>query len=75
MMDDLQYLKLDRKQVLFSWALSHMMRGAGIAAAFVLILGLGLYALYGLGHLLPAASRETPPPMGVLIVDMPTAIV
>ena len=74
-MDNLDYAKLTRKQVLFGWALVQMSRGAGIAAACVIVLGLGLYALYGIGLLLPAESRETPPPMGALIVDMPTAFV
>jgi hypothetical protein len=74
MMDDLQYLKLNRKQVLFGWALGQMARGAGLAGAFVVALGIALYALYGIGHLLPAESRETPPPLGALIVDMRTDV-
>jgi Intrinsic membrane protein PufX len=72
MNDDLHYLTLSRKQMLYSWGLSQMLRGAGIAAALVLVLAFALYALYGVGLLLPAESRETPAPMGAVA---PTAIV
>jgi Intrinsic membrane protein PufX len=75
MNDDLHYLTLSRKQMLYSWGLSQMLRGAGIAAALLIVLGLCLYALYGIGLLLPAESRETPAPMGAVIVVAPTAIV
>ena len=75
-MSDKPYYEEDSHgRMLRGWVLSQMMRGAGLAGVFVLVLGLGLYALYGLGHLLPAESRETPAPMGAVIVVQTTAYV
>jgi Intrinsic membrane protein PufX len=69
------YAEDSHGRMLRAWVLGQMMRGAGLAAVFVLVLGLGLYALYGIGLLLPAESRETPAPMGAVIVMQPTAYV
>ena len=75
MNDDLHYLSITRKQLLYTWVLSQMARGAGWAAAFVIVLGFVLWAIYGIGLLLPAESRETPAPMGALIQPLTTAFV
>jgi hypothetical protein len=75
MNDDLHYMSVTRKQMLFTWVLAQMARGAGLAAAFLIVLGLVLWAIYGIGLLLPAESRETPAPMGAVVVAVPTAFV
>jgi Intrinsic membrane protein PufX len=75
MMDnDLHYLSVSRKQLLYTWVFAQMARGAGWAAAFVIVLGLALWAIYGVGLLLPAESRETPAPMGALIQPLTTDV-
>jgi Intrinsic membrane protein PufX len=75
MNEDFQNLTVSRKQVIYLWVLSQMARGAGLAAMAVIVLGLGLYALYGIGLLLPAESRETPAPMGAVTLPVTTAVV
>jgi hypothetical protein len=74
MSDKPYYAEESHGRMLRSWALGQMLRGAGLAGVFVLVLGLGLYALYGLGLLLPAESRETPAPLGALIVEVPADV-
>ena len=66
-MTDKPYWEESPRQALRSWVLGQMLRGAGYGALFVVTIGLFLYAVWGLGLLLPEASRETPPPMGFLI--------
>jgi Intrinsic membrane protein PufX len=75
MSDDLHYINISRKQVLYTWILAQMARGAGWAAAFVIVLGLVLWAIYGVGLLLPAETRETPAPMGAVAVPLTTEVV
>ncbi|MDG1472084.1 MAG: RC-LH1 core complex protein PufX [Ascidiaceihabitans sp.] len=42
--------------------LALMLKGAGYAAAFCLVLVFGIWTLYGIGNLLPDESRETEDP-------------
>jgi Na+/H+ antiporter NhaC len=63
------YMMESRSEMLRGWVLAQMMRGAGYAAVVVLGVALVIWAIYGVGLLLPAESRETPPPMGAL--EMP----
>jgi hypothetical protein len=73
MADD--YFQTSRRTNLTAWITGEMLRGAGWAAAFVIAVGLVLWAIYGVGLLLPAESRETPDPMAALqtLRDMVTA--
>jgi hypothetical protein len=63
------YMSEDRAQMLRGWVLAQMLRGAGWAASAVLGVALVIWVIYGIGLLLPAESRDTPPPMGAL--EMP----
>jgi Intrinsic membrane protein PufX len=58
----------DEKKIehLTYWVTGQMLKGAGLAAGFLLVLGFAIWAIYGLGLLLPAESRETPDPMAAL---------
>ena len=60
MSDD--YFREGRMTSLAFWGLGQMLKGAGMAAAFVIAIGLSLWVLYAVGLLLPAESRETPDP-------------
>jgi Intrinsic membrane protein PufX len=64
MADD--YFQTSRRTNLTAWISIEMLRGAGWAATIVIAIGLVLWAIYGVGLLLPAASRETPDPMAAL---------
>lgn len=61
-MSDKPYYHESETSQLRSWVLSQMMRGAGYAAILVLGLGLFLFALYGIGLLLPEESKQAPSP-------------
>ena len=61
MMSD-DYFQEGRTTSLVYWALGQMMKGAGMAAAFVIAIGLILWALYGVGLLLPEDSKTAPDP-------------
>jgi Intrinsic membrane protein PufX len=52
----------DPREVLRTWILMQMLRGAGYAAVVVFGAGLIMYALYLFGLLLPPESKEAPPP-------------
>ncbi len=55
---------------LLFWGLGQMMRGAAYAAAFTVAIGFVLWAIYGLGLLLPEESRQTPSPYGAVVVEV-----
>jgi Intrinsic membrane protein PufX len=61
-MSDNDYFREGRFASIAYWGLGQMMKGAGMAAAFVVTIGLVLGVLYGIGLLLPAESRDTPDP-------------
>lgn len=52
----------DTTTALRSWILWNMLRGMGWAAAFVLAIGLTLGAIWAVGQLLPAESKQQPSP-------------
>ncbi len=56
------YFRETRSTNLAFWGLGQMMRGAGMAAAFVVAIGLVLWALYAVGLLLPEESKQAPDP-------------
>ena len=58
--------------MLRTWVLRQMLRGAGYGAALVIGVGLFLAVVYGVSCLLPAESKQAPPPMGSLIVAVTT---
>jgi hypothetical protein len=64
MADD--YFQTSRRASLTTWVTGEMLRGAGWAALVLIVIGLALWAIYGVGLLLPAESRETPDPMAAL---------
>jgi hypothetical protein len=57
-----EYFREGRFASIAYWGLGQMMKGAGMAAAFVLAIGLVLGVIYAIGLLLPAESRDTPDP-------------
>ncbi|TAG22260.1 MAG: hypothetical protein EAZ40_08280 [Rhodobacterales bacterium] len=61
-MSDNDYFREGRFASIAYWGLGQMMKGAGMAAAFVVMIGLVLGVLYNIGLLLPAESRDTPDP-------------
>ncbi len=61
----------DRRIHIRYWVLGQMLAGAGKAALFVLVLGFGLYALYLMSLLLPAESKQAPPPMPTSMLEQP----
>ncbi|MFP5479243.1 MAG: RC-LH1 core complex protein PufX [Alphaproteobacteria bacterium] len=60
MSDD--YFREGRTTSLVYWGLGQMLKGAGMAAAFLVAIGLVLAVIYGAGLLLPSESRDTPDP-------------
>ena len=56
-----------------NWILSEMLRGAGLAALFVVSIGLVLGAIWAVGQLLPEDSKNAPPPMpySSLVIEAP----
>jgi Intrinsic membrane protein PufX len=74
MADD--YFQTSRRTNLTAWVSLEMLRGAGWAAAFLIAIGLVLWAIYGVGLLLPAESRETPDPMAsIQMLQGPVAVI
>lgn len=59
-----------------SWVLARMLEGAGWAAVFVVGLGVVLWALYGIGLLLPEESKTAPDPnqRGAIMVPATTDV-
>lgn len=64
MSDD--YFDEGRTANLTYWGLGQMMKGAGMAAVFVIGIGVLLGIVWVIGQLLPAASKENPSPYGAL---------
>ncbi len=57
------YYETDRRGQIFNFVLSEMLRGGLYAALFLLSIVAVLYAIWGLGLLLPEDSKTAPPPM------------
>ncbi len=62
------YMTEGRTQMLRGWVLAQMLRGAGWAAMVVVGVVVTIWIIYGIGLLLPEQSRETPAPMGALVL-------
>jgi hypothetical protein len=60
------YFSESKQTSLVYWSLGHMLKGALYAAAFLLAIGIFLWAIYLIGLLLPEESRQTPSPYGAL---------
>ena len=71
MSDD--YFNEGRTANIAFWGLGQMLKGAGLAAAFVVSIGLVMWAIYGVGPLLPEESRQTPDPMPRSSLEQPLA--
>ncbi|MBU9696493.1 RC-LH1 core complex protein PufX [Rhodobacteraceae bacterium HSP-20] len=61
------YLQQKPGSALRSWALYQMMAGAGWAALFLLSIAAILFAVWGIGLLLPEESKQAPDPNAFLI--------
>lgn len=72
MSDD--YFRESRTTSLAFWGLGQMMKGAGMAAAALFAVGMLLWAIYGIGLLLPEDSKQAPSPYGALTVPVTTAL-
>ncbi len=57
------YIQETPSQRLRNWVLSEMLRGAGYAALLLLVIGVSYGIIWGIGQLLPAESKNAPPPM------------
>ena len=60
------YFNESKETSLVFWSLGHMLKGALYAAAFLLAIGIFVWAIYLIGLLLPEESRQTPSPYGAL---------
>ena len=61
-----KYYDENRATHLTFWVTGQMLKGAGCAAAFLLTVGVVLWAIWGIGLLLPAESKQAPSPYGAL---------
>ena len=68
------YYAQEPRGALRYFVLGEMMRGAGYAALFIACVLALLYAVLGLGLLLPADSKNAPPPMPYSAVMVPADI-
>ncbi len=67
MSDD--YYSENRSTSLVFWATGQMAKGMLYAAVFVIGIGLILWAIYGVGLLLPEESKQAPSPYSALVID------
>ena len=63
MTDEKTYFANDRRSILRNWVMSEMLRGGGYAALVVVGIGVLIWGIYLFGLLLPADSKNAPPPM------------
>jgi hypothetical protein len=61
-----KYFEENRTTHLAFWGLGQMLKGAGYALAFVLVIGIFLGLIYLVGQLLPEESKTAPAPMGAV---------
>jgi hypothetical protein len=52
------------------WGLGQMMKGVGAAALFVVLVGLALWAVHGIGMLLPEESKQAPSPYSAVTFEV-----
>jgi Intrinsic membrane protein PufX len=75
-MSDKPYYDDGHAAMLRTWVLGQMLRGAGYAAAFVVFIGLTLWAIYAVGLLLPEESKQAPQPIeSHLVIPADRAVV
>ena len=55
------------------WALGQMLWGAFLAAVFLVAILAFLYAIWGVGLLLPEESKQAPSPYAALVLELPGA--
>ncbi len=70
MFDNL-YTESNKTTAIRSWIMWQMLRGMGWAALFVFAIGVTLGVIWGIGQMLPAASKEAPSPYTSLEVSRP----
>jgi hypothetical protein len=63
------YYSESRTTNLVFWVTGQMAKGMLYALVFVLVIGLSLGVIWGIGQLLPEASKQAPSPYGALITD------
>ena len=70
-MSERDYFEVNRSGQIRNWILSEMLRGGGYAAVVLVGIGLIIGVIYLVGLLLPAESRNTPPPMPFSQLEAP----
>lgn len=73
MSDDYFFENQSRKARLRDWALGQMLKGAGTAAAALVLLGTVLFAIYAISLLLPEESKQAPSPYSALEIAQPAS--
>lgn len=70
MSDNNDYLGVNGQSRLYGDVLILMLKGAGMACAFCLIVWFVMAVLVGIGRALPAESRETPDPINRSAIEV-----
>jgi hypothetical protein len=67
-------LNLSRKSRLSAEVTYLMLKGAGYAAAFLIVIGLVYAVIHGVGMLLPEESKTAPDPINRSSLEMPVDV-
>ena len=70
-MSERDYFEVSRTGQIRNWIMSEMLRGGGYAAVVLIGIGLIVGVIYLVGLLLPAESRNAPPPMPYSQLEAP----
>ena len=70
-MSDNYFNEPHKTSALRSWVMWQMLRGMGWAALFVVALGVMYGVVWGIGQMLPDASKEAASPYGALEISSP----
>lgn len=73
-MSDKPYYHEEGQGALRGWVLTKMLSGAGYAALFLTAIGFLIWAIYGIGQLLPEDSKTAPDPILRGALDAPAVI-
>ena len=57
------------------WGMAQMLRGAGLAAAFLIAVGGTLFVIWAVGQFLPEASKQAPSPYSALEIAQPASYI